>query len=743
MIMNDLVHIRKRFEGRRNPNRPGPPSLPKHACVSLAHLERLIDNLQKIYNFYNKIDSKIVNDAVVSVYYNKVAAKSNRTAAFFKINGQTSNHSIVGAKYTDDEDGKHIITHYVPLSNILEGIELLQETINILKNHFNDPITDVIFNNSDNINGIEFKHYSISKSTFQNVIKDACYIEKFDIETAKPITVADAVVTFYRTEKSANEILKELNVDIRHGVIVDHNTAVLRKEQIDVLLDKVPYLVSMIVEDLSNLVPSVFIKEGEADGRVIDSPKNEPVIGVIDTLFDTNVYFSEWVEYHQMVDSAIVNDSYENKMHGTRVSSIIVDGPRLNPELDDGCGHFRVRHFGVAVKGKMSSVTIMRKIKQIVTENPDIKVWNLSLGSDLEINKNFISIEGALLDKLQFERDIIFVIAGTNDNKGTGKRIGAPADSINSIVVNAVDDKGNSTNYSRKGPVLKYFIKPDVSYYGGTSRHPLRAYDGKGEQYVMGTSFAAPWIARKLSFLMDIMGLNREIAKALIIDSAISWQPQIGEFIGRGIVPININEIVKSKKNEIRFVLSGIAEHYETYNFEFPIPYEKEQYPFLTRVTMCYFPNCSRAQGVDYTNTELDVYFGRINNEGRVISIDKNKQSSNQGTVFEKVGREEFGKWDNVKSLQDKISDNPRGRKAYDLKRWGMRIVSKDRLGINIEREKIRFGVVVTLQEINGVNRIEDFIQMFSLAGWIVNRIDIENRINLHQKAEEQIRFDE
>jgi hypothetical protein len=741
--MNDLVHIRKRFEGRRNPNRPGPPSLPKHACVSLAHLERLIDNLQKIYNFYNKIDSKIVNDAVVSVYYNKVAAKSNRTAAFFKINGQTSNHSIVGAKYTDDEDGKHIITHYVPLSNILEGIELLQETINILKNHFNDPITDVIFNNSDNINGIEFKHYSISKSTFQNVIKDACYIEKFDIETAKPITVADAVVTFYRTEKSANEILKELNVDIRHGVIVDHNTAVLRKEQIDVLLDKVPYLVSMIVEDLSNLVPSDFIKEGEADGRVIDSPKNEPVIGVIDTLFDTNVYFSEWVEYHQMVDSAIVNDSYENKMHGTRVSSIIVDGPRLNPELDDGCGHFRVRHFGVAVKGKMSSVTIMRKIKQIVTENPDIKVWNLSLGSDLEINKNFISIEGALLDKLQFERDIIFVIAGTNDNKGTGKRIGAPADSINSIVVNAVDDKGNSTNYSRKGPVLKYFIKPDVSYYGGTSRHPLRAYDGKGEQYVMGTSFAAPWIARKLSFLMDIMGLNREIAKALIIDSAISWQPQIGEFIGRGIVPININEIVKSKKNEIRFVLSGIAEHYETYNFEFPIPYEKEQYPFLTRVTMCYFPNCSRAQGVDYTNTELDVYFGRINNEGRVISIDKNKQSSNQGTVFEKVGREEFGKWDNVKSLQDKISDNPRGRKAYDLKRWGMRIVSKDRLGINIEREKIRFGVVVTLQEINGVNRIEDFIQMFSLAGWIVNRIDIENRINLHQKAEEQIRFDE
>jgi hypothetical protein len=33
-------------------------------------------------------------------------------------------------------------------------------------------------------------------------------------------------------------------------------------------------------------------------------------------------------------------------------------------------------------------------------------------------------------------------------------------------------------------------------------------------------SFAAPWIARKLSYLIDILGLNRELAKALIIDAA-------------------------------------------------------------------------------------------------------------------------------------------------------------------------------------------------------------------------------
>lgn len=36
----------------------------------------------------------------------------------------------------------------------------------------------------------------------------------------------------------------------------------------------------------------------------------------------------------------------------------------------------------------------------------------------------------------------------------------------------------------------------------------------------------------------------------------------------------------------------------------------------------------------------------------------------------------------------------------------------------------IRFGVVVTLKEINGVNRIDEFIKNCNLSGWLVNTID-------------------
>mgnify|MGYP000541451455 CR=1 FL=1 len=65
--------------------------------------------------------------------------------------------------------------------------------------------------------------------------------------------------------------------------------------------------------------------------------------------------------------------------HGTEVTSIIVDGPTINPTLDDGCGRFRVKHFGVAKK--VDSVLYHSSFHSLkpVSQNRDIKVWNLSV----------------------------------------------------------------------------------------------------------------------------------------------------------------------------------------------------------------------------------------------------------------------------------------------------------------------------------------------------------------------------
>ncbi|MHB8130801.1 MAG: S8 family serine peptidase, partial [Mobilitalea sp.] len=113
-----------------------------------------------------------------------------------------------------------------------------------------------------------------------------------------------------------------------------------------------------------------------------------------------HVYFSEWVDYYDMVDDNLPKSTNDYR-HGTAVSSLIVDGARLNPWLDDGCGRFKVRHFGVASGSKFSSFTITKQIKYIIANNKDIKVWNISLGSNQEVNDNFISAEAAVLDQIQ------------------------------------------------------------------------------------------------------------------------------------------------------------------------------------------------------------------------------------------------------------------------------------------------------------------------------------------------------
>lgn len=364
------------------------------------------------------------------------------------------------------------------------------------------------------------------------------------------------------------------------------------------------------------------------------------------------------MEYQNKLDPNITV-SADDCFHGTAVSSLIVDGPGINPDLEDGCGHFRVRHFGVATAGGFSSFAILRLIREVVAGNRDIKVWNLSLGSAMEIDPNFISPEAAELDRIQCEYDVIFVVAGTNrGKKNAGSvKIGAPADSLNSLVVNAVGADGQPASYTREGPVLSFFYKPDVSYYGGDGQSPIRVCGPLGMESVTGTSFAAPWITRK----------------------------------------------------------------------------------------MAYFPGGDRDQGVDYTSTEMDIHFGRImekNKKAEIRPIDNNKQAE-EGiqSIYEEEARKLYRKWDNVKHISEKLKENGRPRKAYPSGMWGLSIKTKERQAPKAGKG-LRFGVVVTLKEMNGVNRIDEFIKLCMVKGWLVNRIDVQNQLDIYNMAEEEIEFE-
>ncbi|MBC1795063.1 S8 family peptidase [Listeria booriae] len=747
--MNNVLQLKgKKFIQENKNVKGGGPSINGKETVTNNKINRLTEKLKQIKQFWMQ-ETRPFSGVLISVHYNKIAAKSNRIGGLFK--GNKSNNAIVGAKFNTSRT-KHIITYFISMQELVKSIELLSDTNEVLQILFNGSMNQDVFEDKEKKYMETFKQcekFAVKKSVFKQIIADVSYIDDFEIDTAEKQT-QQSIVTLYNTDIETKDLLKKLGIDILSSRILDNQTVFLDTNQLDVLYEKAPYLVSMATVDMSELSPSNFIQEHQHQTMDIPYPSLEPTIGVIDTLFDERVYFSPWVEYHEMIDNNIPKTQNDYK-HGTAVSSIIVDGHVLNPWLDDGCGRFKVRHFGVATGAQFSSFTITKQIKEIIANNRDIKVWNISLGSNQEVNHNFISAEAAILDQIQHENDIIFVVAGTNKPNENIERIGSPADSINSMVVNAVTKNGLSTKYARKGIALSFFAKPDVSYYGGSNEEYIKVCEPLGEAKVAGTSFAAPWIARKLSYLIDILGLNREIAKALIIDAARDWNenptPSQIALYGHGVVPIKIENIISTKEDEIKFLITDVSEKWNTFNYSFPVPIHENKYPYVAKATMCYFPMCNRVQGVDYTNTELNVKFGRIQNNGKIKDIKGDKQNleDDLGTeryyLSEEEARMNFRKWDNVKYVVEIPTSRKKPKITYDYKNWGMEIKTNNRLNPQ-DGVGVRFGVVVTLKEINGVNRIEEFIHNCHLNGWLVNELDVKLRVDVHKKVNESIEWE-
>ena len=742
--MNSLLQLKGQFEHHSGNPGGGKRNIPVGGFVESTHILDLINDLYSLQTYWN--EHTLIKGALISVYYMSVVAKTNRIRGLLCKGSSDPNDSIRGAKFAGNNPHiQHVFTYYVGLDVISETIARLVTVSEIVKHDYNGKISHKDIEDL-NKGHRQYKHQArLAKTNFVNVVIDAFYVQKFSIDFTENDEDGEAIVTLYRTDVKTEDVFRAIGIDYLNAKQIDENTMLLRPDEIARLKENAPYLIAMKVRDLRE-VPSEESVVSDPQIVQIPAPQQEPIVGVIDTPFSKDVYFKDWVSYESMLGDGIELDA-RDYTHGTEVTSIIVDGPTINPALDDGCGRFRVKHFGVAKRSRFSSYTILRSIRRAVSQNRNIKVWNLSLGSILPIKPNFISPEAAELDKIQSEFDVVFVIAGTNgapDQKPIP--IGAPADSLNSLVVNSVTLEGIPASYHRVGPVLSFFHKPDVSYYGGDTGQPMHVCTPTGEGFVKGTSFSAPWITRKMAYLICTLGFSREVAKALIIDAAAGWnrKDDVSCSIGYGIVPQRIENIVKTSDDEIRFVMTGTTDSYETYTYKIPVPIYKDKQPFYARATLCYFPKCMRDQGVDYTSTEMDIHFGRVvekDGKATIASINSNSQGDEGGKhLYEPEARQLYRKWDNVKLISEELKDRAVPRKVYGAGMWGLSIKTKERLKEKNGRG-LSFGVVVTLKEMNGENRIDDFIKLCMMRGWVVNRIDIENQIDIYNKAEEEIEF--
>ena len=755
--MNDILLLKGKMSFQKAPPRPPVPDFKSGFEIKAIAVARQKVQLEGILNRFTA-DRKL-GGALVGAYYKRVVPKSARLDIMLSLTGNSAaEKTIRGARFEDivREDGKvksrHVFTHFLPLESLKKTIENLSWVYNILVNDFDGVASrdDLLGEKMAEV----FKSNLTAMRRFRRLIKEIDSIEKFDTANGHVPVEGSAIVTLYQTAVSVKSVLSGYGIDVKDDQILDGTTVRLEIDDIIRLNSKAPFLIAMANRDL-NEIPPIEMHDGHGIGPLeLPPPEDEPWIGVIDTWFNEKAYFHEWVDNHVvLMPGEVVEPTCCT--HGTAVSSIIVDGPSLNPAYDDGCGRFRVRHFGVTSGRGVSVFKLIKDIRDIVTNNLDIKVWNLSLGSPNEVEKNYISPIAAELDRLQYEYDILFVVAGTNVPSSrigsVDMKVGSPADSLNSLVVNAVNADGNPTSYTRIGPVLSFFYKPDVGCFGGDGTDAPAGVNvcvGETTTYLSGTSFAAPWMARKLAYLIHRMKFQREVAKALIIDSAASWDERRYQKmlrVGYGVVPTKIEKVINGEDDEIKFVISGRTEKYSTYTYQIPVPLVDEKYPFIAKATLVYFPECNRNMGVDYTISELDVRFGRVAGtlqKPEIKTMNNNIQGVDVlGGCFEEDARRLFRKWDNVKHISEVDKPRLRVKKSYAPKMWGLEILSKDRRQKAIRRP-LNYGAVLTLKNLHKKNLIEDFIAHCEFMGWIVERVSVNVRAQLSVEGNASVTLD-
>ena len=704
------------------------------------HIDNLIHNILELKDFWYK-NQDYIDGSIIQIDYYDLVPKTKRVKVLFEGTGFKNN--IVGAKYSYYES--HVGISIIYRSALLKDFDLLLEKFKKIKDfitlHFGGTIDYSSFNEKyHDIRPL----FSLTKNNFVTLLLEISRVRAITYPKDKFQPKEDQIVKFY---VNPSELKKPLNLHVLNSSIYN-GVALLSKRDLEYVQLNAPYLVSQGFEKKYANPIDEDNKPVEIDVEPLEDPKNEKIIGVIDGAMFKNTYFSQWVESEDLR----TNQDYSNLdklFHATKVCSILIHGGNINKSLglDDKCGHFKIKHFAV-LDDYTDVFDICDRIEKAVRENhKKIKVWNLSLGTDSEIPENFISPLACLLDRLQNELDIIFVVSATNKPKSffvdDDYKIGSPADSINSLVVGSVrmSDKKRAS-YARKGGVLNFFVKPDISFYGGDVDQCVYAFNGCQYVKCKGTSFAAPFVTRKLAFLMYNAGLSREEAKALLIHTSCEWKEKQDDYehIGRGIVYSDIESILSSPDDEIRFIFSNNTQACNSNNYSLPIPLNANgKSPFSVKATMCYFPSCSANYGVDYTNIEVDFKFGPVGDNG-LSSIKDDGQYELGRYINEKTARLEFCKWDNVKHIYCVGPKTNNGIKR--AAKWGFKLTTSYRNGFeNLSKSsKYQFpvGIVVTLKSVDGVNRANQFRRDIERTTWEISQIDVKNiietTISLKQK---------
>ena len=211
-------------------------------------------------------------------------------------------------------------------------------------------------------------------------------------------------------------------------------------------------------------------------------------------------------------------------------------------------------------------------IENIVPNQPDTRLFNLSFGPKGAIVDDSISRFSYALDQLTYNvpegvPNPLFVVAVGNDGELPAdlNRIQAPADMVNGLGIGAYTfdanrDKVPST-YSCVGPGREGGkTKPDLLDFGGDQSYPfiIPSLDHKTLSATAGTSFAAPMVTGKIGKMMAMSkSVTPHLGRALLIHHAENNQSFPTNVQGFGFCKEHISDVLECGDNYVTVMYQG------------------------------------------------------------------------------------------------------------------------------------------------------------------------------------------
>jgi hypothetical protein len=348
--------------------------------------------------------------------------------------------------------------------------------------------------------------------------------------------------------------------------------------------------------------------------------KPTTVVGVIDGgIHPNNPFLMNYTDSEFPISGNPINGLLD---HGTQVTGAVLYGP-LNKYANSTVlpePLVSVKSFCVltdAVGADPELYDVIDAIEVIVPNNPDVSVYNLSLGPKGPILDDNISRFTYACDLLSNQHNVLFCVAVGNDGDKTGyDRIQSPSDAVNCLAIGAyskVNGVSSRAYYSSIGPGREGSkMKPDLMAFGGCDQNPIHLISNESGKRVwsLGTSFASPIVAGIAGRLIGESNnvINSLTAKTLLIHSALEKTNGHNAQMGHGIIPDDFESITTCDANSYTLIYRG---EIETGKFaEFLIPWENiKQGKVKFKWTAAVLTDVDYLSSDDYTSSAIEVAF--------------------------------------------------------------------------------------------------------------------------------------